>query len=637
MPISAAQLLVRVNADTSAAQAGIGGLARLLGPGGVLGLGAIGAAVAIAGIGIASVKMAGDFEANTLTLVTGAGELQSNLQMVRDGILQMARDTGESTKQLTEGMFMIESAGFHGATGLNILKVAAQGAKVGGADLGVTADALTTILKDYPGVTGGATGAMNGLIATVANGKTHMQDLAGAMANVLPAASAAGVSLTDVEGALATMTGEGVSADMAATHLRQMIIALEAPSSSAAKALKGIGLTSDQVAAAMHKSLPAALQLIQDHLAQHYKVGSPQYVAAIKNISGGMREMQGMLSLTGNHLADFGANVKTIAGQVTKGGNAVQGWTLVQGTFNQKFSVLKQVIETLLIALGEKLLPVAGQLMDLLASGLTPALDALTGKTKGAATGFGGDLLSAAQQLGAFFKSTVIPVVTQLATFFQKNVVPILKVVADVIVQNVLPVILNLSHIILTKWLPPLQRIIGDVLPILIPLLKLLGWVFSNVIGPVLSQVGNLIGWLLGKIADLFDGISNFIKSPAVQSFLKFIGGALSKGAGAVGSFFNNFPHFAEGGVMPQSGLALVGEQGPEMVRLPAGAQVTPLTRGLAGGIAQLPAGMLAGGGGGRVIEIHNYIQLDGRTVARSVVRHAPQIIAHGTGTRSAS
>lgn len=633
MTINAAQLLVRVNADTAAAQAGIGGLARLLGPGGILGIGALGAAAAIAGIGIASAKMAGDFEANTLTLVTGAGEAQTNLGMVRDGILKMAVDTGTSTKQLVAGMFMIESAGFHGATGLDILKVAAQGAKVGAADLGTTADALTTILKDYPGVTGGATGAMNGLIATVANGKTHMQDLAGALANVLPAASAAGVSLTDVEGAMATMTGEGVSADMAATHLRQMIIALEAPSSSASKALRGIGLTTDQVAAMMHKSLPDALALIQQHLAEHYKVGSPQYVAALKNISGGSREMQGMLSLTGAHLKDFGANVKTITGDVTKGGNAVQGWSLVQGTFNQKFDTLKQVVETLMIRLGTKLLPVLGQLFDMFSKGLPSAVDMLTGKTSGLTSGIGGDLLSAASQLGTFFQKTLLPVITQLATFFQKNVAPILKVVADVIVKNVLPVILNLAHIILTKWLPPLERIIGNVLPVLIPLLHLVGWIFSNIIGPVLSQVGNIIGWLLGKIADLSDLIAKFIQSPPVQAFFKFLGHTANGVVNMVGKTFNLLPHFAEGGVMEQGGLALVGERGPELVRLPGGARVSPMA-GQRHELAPLPAALGSFGRAAQMVQVETAIYLDGRKVGMAVTRHLPRIVAHGTGHR---
>ena len=53
--------------------------------------------------------------------------------------------------------------------------------------------------------------AVNTLIATVANGKTHMEDLASSLSQVLPTASSAKVGLNDVMGAMATMTGEGVA------------------------------------------------------------------------------------------------------------------------------------------------------------------------------------------------------------------------------------------------------------------------------------------------------------------------------------------------------------------------------------------------------------------------------------------
>src|SRR6266702_633040 len=55
---------------------------------------------AVAGIGVESVKMAGDFQKGTMTLITSAGESASNLQMVRDGILNVSQTTGTSTEQL---------------------------------------------------------------------------------------------------------------------------------------------------------------------------------------------------------------------------------------------------------------------------------------------------------------------------------------------------------------------------------------------------------------------------------------------------------------------------------------------------------------------------------------------------------
>ena len=75
----------------------------------------------------------------------------------------------------------------------------------------------------------------------------------------------------------------------------------------------------------------------------------------------------------------------------------------------------------------------------------------------------------------------------------------------------------------------------------------------------------------------------------------------------------NPIPTFARGGIMGAAGTALVGERGPELVRLPTGAQVTPLPAGLA-----LPMGGV--GGSNRPIIVHSI--LDGRLVSKSVARH---------------
>jgi hypothetical protein len=69
-------------------------------------------------------------------------------------------------------------------------------------------------------------------------------------------------------------------------------------------------------------------------------------------------------------------------------------------------------------------------------------------------------------------------------------------------------------------------------------------------------------------------------------------------------------PMLATGGVIVRTGAALVGERGPELVELPAGAAVRPLERD------------------GRPLEIVVPVMLDGREVARSVARVAANQLA---------
>ena len=52
----------------------------------------------------------------------------------------------------------------------------------------------------------------------------------------------------------------------------------------------------------------------------------------------------------------------------------------------------------------------------------------------------------------------------------------------------------------------------------------------------------------------------------------------LSNLTGVKGVNFNEIPLLAKGGVVQEEGTAIVGEQGPEVLNLPKGASVTPLS-----------------------------------------------------------
>lgn len=649
--VNVAQLMVTVGADTTMAVQGITGLASILGKEGLLAMAGVAAGAAIVGVGVMATKMAGDFQTSMVQLSTGAGEATAAIRpggVVYNGILQMAKDTGTSTSQLADGMYMIGSAGYHGAQGLAILQAAAEGAKVGNADLGTTADALTTVMKNYPDVANGATGAMNTLIATVANGKTHMQDLATALSSVLPTARQAGIGLNDVMAAMAAQTAMGIPAADAATHLRQMIIALEAPSAAASQALNAIGLTTDQVATAMHSSLPAALELIQQHLAATYGQGTPAYLAALKNVSGGLREMQGMLALTGQNLGSFQADVGKISGAVKAGGTQVAGWNQVQGTFNQQLARFGEVAQTLMIQLGQKLLPVATQLFGFLADNAIPTIEKVTKFLTGNSTqsqvvrdtlivlavAISGALVA------AFVAWAVAAGAAAIATLAATW--PILAIGAGIALL-VAGIIIAVQH-----W--------GDITNA------------AERFGQMITGVGITVGKFVDDAVARFNGFAGNILQVFLnlafgvphtmlqlgQDLMTNLAQGIAKGAASVTQALEKvpllggvttdltkiLPHFAEGGTMAGAGFALVGESGPELVQLPGGAQITPIASGSGqSSIASLPAGLRqvygagsvsAGGGAQQPI----VLQIDGRVVAQILLPYLPDLIRNSTGAR---
>ncbi|MFF5029252.1 phage tail tape measure protein [Streptomyces collinus] len=360
----------------------------------------VGIGIAAAGVAIKTAKMAGDFQVQMTRVRTGAGESAKNMQMVGQGVLAMAGQVGQSTDELTKGLYMTESAGYHGADALKVLKTAAMGAKVGAADLNTTTDAATTAMNAYKMGAGNVTEVMNALIATEAEGKTNLEALAGSMSTILPVAAAAHVGLNEVLGAMATMTAQGTPAAVAATYLRQTIGQLSNPSNKAATEMKNLGLSAVQVGQNLGKhGLASTLTMLTDAIEKHmgpagtvmirHLQGAAKnttefqralanlppeqqtYVGALATMVGGTKSMQAALQLTGPHMKDFVKNTAGIEEHVKAGGKSVEGWADVQKNFNQKMAEAKESMHSLGIQVGQFLLPALQRILAVVAKGTT--------------------------------------------------------------------------------------------------------------------------------------------------------------------------------------------------------------------------------------------------------------------------
>lgn len=333
-------------------------ITNLTGPLGILAGASAVTAAAVIGIGAAATKMAADYQQQITTLMTSAGELPKNLKLIQQGILNVSVATGTSTANLIQGMYMIESAGYKGRDALNILTIAAQGAKTENADLKTVATAIVTIMNDYGMQADQSASAMNGLITAVANGTTHLQDMSRAMGMVLPIASSLHVSFADTAGALSMMTRAGVPAQRASMELANALRNLGAPSKVAIAAMQSVGLTADQVKQTLEtKGLAAALQLIEYHVGQKFPKDSAAWTTAMKNILGGSNGLTVDLDVGEEHMKDYEKVVQAIAAAMAKGGNSVLGFDLVQQNLNFKLDQAKQAFNALMITIGMAILP----------------------------------------------------------------------------------------------------------------------------------------------------------------------------------------------------------------------------------------------------------------------------------------
>ncbi|MFI5880792.1 phage tail tape measure protein [Streptomyces sp. NPDC051554] len=229
------------------------------------GMARMGKSVSLIGVGVAvaSTKMAGDFQAQTMVLHTAAGESVKGLETVRKGILNVAKGTGTDWHNLTDGMYQVEKAGYKGAKGITVLTAAAQGAREENAQLSTVTNAMTSVMASYHLKASDSVRVMNGLKTAAGEGKMTMEEFAGSLSTVLPIASANKIKFEEVTGALATLTQHGTSAREGTQELASTIRQLAAPNNVAIQEMQRLGLSSTDISTKLGKrGLTGTLDLL---------------------------------------------------------------------------------------------------------------------------------------------------------------------------------------------------------------------------------------------------------------------------------------------------------------------------------------------------------------------------------------
>ncbi len=201
----------------------------------------------VAGLAVA-VKSSMDFQSAMVKIQTQAGASSDEVKNMSKAILDMGGKVEQTPKDLAQGLYWIESAGYRGAAALDVLKSSSDLAAVGQTDLGQTANALVSVMKAMPGQFKDATDAASQMNAIIGNGKMTMDDLNAAVGTgFLSSASMFGVSLQSVGAALDSMTAAGYPAQKAATGLAMGMTLMAAPTSKASAILGALGVAQDEV------------------------------------------------------------------------------------------------------------------------------------------------------------------------------------------------------------------------------------------------------------------------------------------------------------------------------------------------------------------------------------------------------
>ena len=336
------------------------------------GAGAKGAAVGFKTAGAALATALGPLTAG-LTLVAALGKTFTNLaaqdfasakvktlgvdvDTLNPKLASLSNQLSGQVSQLDllSASYDVASAGFGEVAELSdVLKASQLGATGGFSELATVADATTSVLNAYGLSSDQAAKLVDGFIQTQNDGKIVVDQYAQQIGRLAPIAAGAGVGIDELNAAISTVTATGVPVESTFAGLRQVIAAIQKPTSEAAKAAKELGIDFSATALST-KGLGGVLEELVA------KGGASEETLA--KFFGSVEARTAILPLLNDQLVSFNKNLEnqanaqgtaaeaaftasnTIEGQLTRLGTAFTNLT----TDGSEFGVI--IRETLKIA-----------------------------------------------------------------------------------------------------------------------------------------------------------------------------------------------------------------------------------------------------------------------------------------------
>jgi len=216
--------------------------------GGTVAKAAAGAVAAFATISEASqqVHRARGFHAAQAEVSTLIAGTRQEMDLLAASSREMAKEFGTAATDQVSAFYQAISAGADGVSGaVEVLDSANKLALGGITDVTVGVDALTTAVNAYGPDVLSAAAASDAMFVGMKAGKTTIGELSRSLGQIVPIASAAGVSFDEVVAGIAALTAQGLSTSTATTSLRQVLASVIAPTKQASDTAAELGIAFD--------------------------------------------------------------------------------------------------------------------------------------------------------------------------------------------------------------------------------------------------------------------------------------------------------------------------------------------------------------------------------------------------------
>ena len=157
---------------------------------------------------------------------------RKDLEVLRQGALDLAGETAVAPKALAEALYFVKSAGFSASESLDVVDASAKAATAGLGETSVIADAVSSAIGSYGKDALSAAEATDTMVAAIAVGKMEANELAPVLGRITPISAQMGVEFDELNGYLAVMSRTGLDAAESVTSLRGIMTQLLSVSTS---------------------------------------------------------------------------------------------------------------------------------------------------------------------------------------------------------------------------------------------------------------------------------------------------------------------------------------------------------------------------------------------------------------------
>lgn len=467
---------------------------------------AAGIAAATVAAAVPLVNMASEAEdsfAKVKTLLTGS---QADMDAYYDDILAKSTATGVSFSDYSEAVYSAISASVDAADAVGFVADAVQLAKGGFTDTTTAVDVLTTALNAYGLEADQASYVSDILIGTQNLGKTTVDELASSMGAVIPTANAANVQIDNLSAAYALMTKNGVATAQSGTQIKAMLGELSKTGSKSDAVLREVTGHSFAELEASGYNMADALNVLQEY--------ADSSGVTLKDLFSSTEAGSAALIIAKNGGEEF----NEILGQLqTSAGATAAAYETVTDTLSAKLDKVKNAGQNLLLQVGNKLLPAAADILDLVLDKM-PQIGALVDDIAPTFTGIVSSLLPALLDLAQGVFPVLLGLINKLLPLVKTIMASILPAITKAL-QRLEPLLLSIAD----KLLPLIVDVLDALLPVVVDVLGVLGDAFLDMIEQILPVVIDLLGEIVPIVLELAEMLL-----PVLLEFIRSISSVLS-------------------------------------------------------------------------------------------------------------